>query len=131
MWSGDAGPIKSLGGPWGPEELQDLAGNMWNAFSYARVKMATVGAVDWVEVNRRKAAKQLEDEVALNKLQDLAVAFHSHEYCASTTGSKLASEMRQLALFVCPGQVLTNSLRTKAHIDALTAALQDTQSAVL
>ena len=62
MWSGDVGPIKSLGGPWGPEELQDLAGNMWNAFSYTRVKMATAGAVDWVEVNRRKAAKQLEVE---------------------------------------------------------------------
>eukprot|EP00974_Lingulodinium_polyedra_P036694 3517639-Lingulodinium_polyedra.AAC.1 len=44
------------------------------------------------------------DEVALNKLQDLAVAFHSHEYRACTTGRKLASEMWQLALFVCPGQ---------------------------
>ena len=70
MWSGDVVPIKSLGGPWGPEELQDLAGNMWNAFSYTRIKMAAVGAVDWVEVNRRKAAKQLEDEACNGDLTD-------------------------------------------------------------
>lgn len=39
------------------EELQDLAGNMWNAFSYTRVKMAIVGAVDWDKVKQLKAAR--------------------------------------------------------------------------
>ena len=36
-------PIRASRGPWAQEELQDLAGNMWNAFSYTRVKMAAVG----------------------------------------------------------------------------------------
>ena len=43
MWSETVPPIRALGGPWGQEELQDLAGNMWNAFSYTRAKMAAVG----------------------------------------------------------------------------------------
>ena len=57
MWSPDTPPVKALGGPWGMEGLQDLAGNMWNAFSYTRVKMALVGAVDWDKVKQLKEAR--------------------------------------------------------------------------
>ena len=57
MWSPDTPPVKALGGPWGMERLQDLAGNMWNAFSYTRVKMALAGAVDWDKVKQLKEAR--------------------------------------------------------------------------
>ena len=58
MWSEAAPPIRALGGPWTQEELQDLVGNMWNAFSsYTRAKMVAVGAVDWKSVQACKAAR--------------------------------------------------------------------------
>ena len=57
MWSETVPPIRALGGPRGQEELQDLVGNMWNAFSYTRVKVAAVGAVDWKSVQACKAAR--------------------------------------------------------------------------
>jgi hypothetical protein len=78
MLSETVPPIRALGGPWGQEELQDLVGNMWNAFSYIRVKMAAVGAVDWKSVQACKAARakkkaEVADEALssdLNSSQD-------------------------------------------------------------
>ena len=73
MWTDSVPPIKALRGPWGQEELQDSVGNMWNAFSYTRVKMVAVGAVDWKSVQACKAARakkkaELADEALSSDL---------------------------------------------------------------
>ena len=44
----------------GSDDVQKLAGNMWNMFSYARIKIAAVGCVDWELVDELVQSWELE-----------------------------------------------------------------------
>ena len=48
------------------DDLQDLSGNMWNAFSYLRVKIAAVGCVDWGRAEEMKAAEKAKEAVTID-----------------------------------------------------------------
>ena len=50
-----------------PDNLQAMAGNMWNAFSYTRIKMAACGCVDWAKAEKLKEEKKSRASFAYQK----------------------------------------------------------------
>ena len=58
-----------------PDNLQAMAGNMWNAFSFTRIKIAACGCVDWAKAEKlmeekktRASFKHQQFNVELNKV---------------------------------------------------------------
>ena len=54
FWKDEASPFCA---DFTPDNLQAMAGNMWNAFSFTRIKIAACGCVDWA-----KAVKLMEEK---------------------------------------------------------------------
>ena len=62
------------------DDLQDFAGNMWNAFSYLRVKIAAVGCVDWGRAEEMKAAEKAKEvTIDVEESQDSDFDFEENE----------------------------------------------------
>ena len=68
--------------PFDPEKnidadlINDMPGNMWNAFSYAAIFLAAVGAADWKKLRDLQAQRTLTTKASCH-IMGLDNSFHT------------------------------------------------------
>ena len=71
FWAGGLSPFSDTVSP---ETVADLAGNMWNGWSYMAAEIAVAGCCDWVKARRltdevRMKEREAADKVKVDKLE--------------------------------------------------------------